>query len=491
MDNVYARFGDLLYEFIQCKELSLTDVSKQLGYKSKTSLARILRNEANEESNTQCLERLYARRLISGEEKTALQKSIEIARMGAKRYEAWQAVEALIYGRRFGNRFDFGEQALKTLKQALSPKSLEKLQVLVLNCCWPELFEALFSRLPHGAPTAIEHYFSIGQDVAHTMRSIASLATGIGKSLRAKFQSHAFESTGEPLAGLLTNNMMLVKAVRNGKTTEQILFFEPLLGFRSVHLTPGQGFYDSLVKMLEGEALARQRATADYSSMREAEDLIRLSELHESLEWKRNMYIIEPDLCIHCVSPDIILRAVDMKKIAPLNPANAQIEPMMLRFYQSHARRYKNIFENKCAKHFVLSKEHVRGFAMTGMLSVHMYVLRAFTIKERLQILKNCLWHLEHDAFFNIYFWNDGEEIPVSGFACNDPNNIQVFIGQTRQDPEPTIDEIFLEDGAMADLFRDYIREEILKKKVLPKGETIAFLQSLIAHLSSMDELIG
>lgn len=169
----------------------------------------------------------------------------------------------------------------------------------------------------------------------------------------SRFQPH-FEcyahraSTQRDRPALMACNIIFAELIDQGQARSMALYMDPHFGTRVIDLNADPGLFQSIKDKLASAAYDGERLVESAPNAVTAEELVRFSELNEELEWKRTMYIIEPDLCMHVVPPEIWLAKLDIPLVLQALPGTQNPDELVKRFHTSHARRYINAFQNRC-----------------------------------------------------------------------------------------------------------------------------------------------
>ena len=91
-------FGEYLAQLMNIKRISVTDLTRRMNYRSKTSIARILKDEVRYSSIEDFMNRLEPMEdwLLSAEEKQNLRQAMEVTRLGLARYQAYRDIWRLV-----------------------------------------------------------------------------------------------------------------------------------------------------------------------------------------------------------------------------------------------------------------------------------------------------------------------------------------------------------------------------------------------------------
>ena len=103
-------FADCLREIIAENGWTLDVLAEATGYKSKTSVSRILREESSAKNREHFLEQLRQSKLLRPEELDRLQSALEVSALGADKVCARQVLLDLILGHQIDLVIDIPSQ---------------------------------------------------------------------------------------------------------------------------------------------------------------------------------------------------------------------------------------------------------------------------------------------------------------------------------------------------------------------------------------------
>ena len=485
INNKDMSFGTTLTELMKARRITLSQLTALLGYKSKTSLVRVLKDEASKKSIEKCMRLIHSTGIFDDDDQKQLKMVIEAREMGAERYAAWQTMWALLHKK----HHDSWEVSLSDLQPVIDQlletcAGAKHIKLLLLNCCWPAFVEKLCKTFAPLDPVQSEHHFLLDQNIARTTRSVATVVHEIPYMARLHMTNSAYWiGANTDVAGFLLSDLVCVQAEFEGEFIEQAAIIHPQFGASLFNLSDDQSLYTYLKNTLQHIAPQARDFGCHMPGNPTVEDFIRESEINQELEWNRPLYLVEPDLCMHCLDAQTVLGAFDIQLLAQFLPAGASHEAMMFRFLRSHAQRYRNLFETKKPKHFFVSRRHVEQFAMTGKLAVHFFGMRPFTIEERLIMLENCLHHMQTNPFFHVHFWKNEADVPNDGYACYGGTGFSLFDGHPSATPNGVQIQLLLRDAEIANLFRDFFMTELLPKHMISNNDALKFMRALVTDL--------
>ncbi len=133
-----STFGKCLEEVMHAKGLSTQRLAELAGYKSKTSIARILKEESVHAGRERLFHKMDALGLLTEQERRSLTRALETSRLGKQRAAARLRLRRLLTGANTADALD--EELIQCLE---SLRAAHAAQILLVNCYRPALMERL------------------------------------------------------------------------------------------------------------------------------------------------------------------------------------------------------------------------------------------------------------------------------------------------------------------------------------------------------------
>ena len=127
----------------------------------------------------------------------------------------------------------------------------------------------------------------------------------------------------------------------------------------------------------------------------------------------------------------------------------------------------------------------MKEFVQTGKISDHFFIMRPYTIKERIEILKNLLYHIENNPHFNIHLLKY-DDIFLNIEACFfEDIGVRFTPMSTNYNMENNHAEAVVNHKAFTDLYKELFTGVLLQKYVKTQAETVNLFKALIAELEA------
>ena len=163
-------FGEALAGWMREKGLSTKRLAELAGYKSKTSIVRILREECVQSGRERLFARINELGLLSAAERRTLSQALELSRVGGEQAASRLRLRQLLMGQREETSADTSfQRALDSLRTAHAAR------VILLNGCRLEVMDALRDVLARRAAHTMEHYVTVGASVRRDMNALCAI----------------------------------------------------------------------------------------------------------------------------------------------------------------------------------------------------------------------------------------------------------------------------------------------------------------------------
>lgn len=461
---------------LEDRKLASTELAVRLGYKSQTSIARIMQGTANRESIEKFALLLMADRHIAlnEHEKCELQKAVDSTLLGPEGYRASQEMWAFLCR----NVYDSVEDViLENVEggagQTLSDRyaGVGDVRVMLLNCQNVPVFSSLKSLMKQ-TDAHIEHYLYVDADAARTIRAVSNLLT-VFYDKRYEGFVYGLEDT---LQGAMAADMMIVMyADSDGNRCEDIIVF---VDHTRGRLMTRKGSHNLFLNLLDIPHSRFSPIKRSYFKCSAFEDYVQFSSDYTSLEINRAVYKIKPDIGIDYVSVDILEAAMLEGSI----PKDEQFFKTLDELRTIYDQRNRNAFSKRKPSHTIMKKQAMWSFAKTGMTSDHFWGMRPFTVTERIRILQGILEQQRKNPYFHLYFLRNDDTIRDAEITCYDNIGILILDSNTDYNLSEGYSEAMITHSEFMRLFKDFIMQQITKRQVLTPKETTDILENQLRY---------
>ena len=409
----YERFAECMRRILDEQKISATELAREVGFKSRNSLFRILNDQTSSEVEASFLKTLKEKQCLNLNELQwrELDVALEISRVGYSDYCSNQAIRTLLTDAEPATGEGFvcmtwesnGKRRMKPFSQVLQSYAwCKKVEMTIRGCCSLDFCRAIATvkKLQNrGCEFSVTHYMFAGSD------EIVQNIVAIQPLLYAPWYTAYLiepDSCAAEAEALLRINIMIVHLIdAEGKER-----FEQFTLLDRRHMSfielSGKGSMDFIKELISYSKPAMQpvKKKFDYL-MNDSLGYLEYTEQYRLLEKGRSVYSVKPDVPINFIHPDILLpSAMDgfaQKDFVPRD----QLETLIEKLYKVQLLRWQNFFTKKKVTHIIFSYRAMERFARTGRQTDHFFAMRPYTPGERKAILS----HLREQAIENPYFW--------------------------------------------------------------------------------------
>ena len=468
-------FAEYLARIMKSRGLSTGELAALLGLKSKTTIVRILNNNAGEKSILNFRNLLMNSRqlALTTEEVQMLDDSISCQKKESSYSFIFSELWALLYRRQnprgevrlltaepYGTLTEFGKMLSDTSSECL-----------LINCSFHSLVDAAAEFLVSQTHTvSMEQYFFNADGYPRRLVQI------IGRivPMLALDNYTAYTITQEPSEGVFDLNVM---AVRCGTGEEyEVLFCSE----RTAILTRGEGLYrkwQTFIANFRTVPIKSRKDPATYN-------FIGFMERYRKLEEKSDIYKFRPDVSVNCIPIDI-MKAAFMEGCEAMGLTATKETVAALVMLQR--KRYNNVHSNRQTTHLVVSEKAMRKFAATGCMADHAYFMRPFTVEERIWILNDCIGR--SGERFRIYLLKPETEERIYAndhpieMVCYGEKCVQLTPALTDYDFGKGHSEIFIEQEAFRGLFVEFFMNDLVQYHTQPEEASAELFRELVREL--------
>lgn len=468
-------------QFIQAiqrsRGLSIAALSELLGYKSQTSVARIMQDRANMASVTRFCQLMKdcAALALTEAEAEELSMVLERKKLGQVEYAAVDILRQLLRADPpvvDPVLVDANTGARQRLLERYLP--MEGLRITLLNSESVPLFGALAQLLEQGK-ARVEHYLYSDQSLLRTVMTIRAALPILHESRYAG--SLAFAERKDILnnpRGLLISDVMLCEYERQGAPWYDLVIFqskEEALCFTY----PGTGAI--VHRMMEGvRATAQPIRNAGVPGPQEGYGAY--MRYCFDLERDRAVYRIKPDFGMEQVPVEIWLRAFAEGPVTNDSAMVGDVAELVELFRQ----RQSNSFSKKQAQHHIYKQRAVWKFVRTGRLSDQFWAFRSLTMRERLETLQLMLEQHTENPYYKLHFFKDEDAVRDDEIVCYEGVGVSFIKAGTDYDLSAGHGEIMVSQPEFLRIYRQFFLHSILPNLVQPEYRTRKILLEMIAY---------
>ena len=467
-------FGEALAEWMRASGVSTKRLAERTGYKSKTSIVRILREEGVHAGRERLLEQLRKQDLLDPAAYASLAQALEISRVGPARARGRMCLRRLLVGRREAELSPSLMQALEPLRQARSAR------MLLLNGCRVELTEELRRILRQRPAHVMEHYVSVDFSSERAMEALCAI---LAIACVPAYACAIREMRPDRREELLRQDMLCFTAQdRDGVSADTLVLFPGDDSVR-VHTQPSSfGLFDFLRRILiEGDF---QPAVGAYATQEGPESIVEAMRFCTELERSCNARTVKPDVCINEVPGAVLFAALRDGGVLHHFPGwtERQMRAQLEEFFYYHDQRFRSAFEGERMRGRIMSPRSLRRFVLTGRFDSPFPAIRAFTVAERVAILENFARRMQRGGGCPLCFWSDADDLTME-IHCFENVGIIAFPAREAGGLNVNFQTSILRHPRMAALFEECFDDDLTRNCAVSPSESLLYLRSLLDEL--------
>ena len=487
MQNKYESFSVCLDRLIRQRNLTPAQLSRLLEHKSRTTLQRVFNGSAGIDSLQKiCAEVCGCPALdLTAEEKDALHTAVSVDQVGAATLRARDEIRSLLRPSNSETARIVVHQGPKecTLSEITEEmKQADSSDVLILNCAW----RAFADELNHLLSTVsadrlnIQHYMAITNDLPRTVSIIGILRDLFGFVNYRCFSIIDNSNPTDPLTFMGMNGAAI--RIRHGDSVKeyQLIFTGEFNGV----MLEAPGTYTYWENYLKALNCTVSSIKTTYPAISSAEDYISFTDVYRKTEENRNIYVYKPDLGFPLI-PTHIIRQACLDNAAEIGADIPDFMEMLEKLAEIQNKRFHNIFNQKKAVHTVFFPSAIRKFAYTGFQTDHFYLLRPFTVEERIEILTHLVYQMRTNPYFHVYLLRDEQNFVEMEAICYEGCGVQFTSAYTDYNLSSGHTEAIITHEEFCNLFLNFFRNDLLVNHVYSSAAAVFLFESLIEELKN------
>lgn len=495
--NLPQSYGVCLRRIMSAHHITISDLSRKMGFRSSTSLVRILKDETSADNVRKFHERfrLLGSWLITPSDVEQLDIALKYNQLGHEKFLLHSAMRRFFFRTRtpsalYPSLLTFSPALQNFSPHASAPfSSLEQLiqayehaaqlDVIMFNAATPEICSA-FARLVRfpARMRSIHHYFALKESVADISFAVAAALPLINEPAYEGY--YCLPEDAESTAFLSAHSLILVRIEQEAGDVRTHLFVPTSPAQLSVCAFAGSDLYD-FYSALAGQLASRMHPLKAPTSASAAPcSLLELTERHLLEESQRAICALEPDPANYCIPTEILRHAV----IEGEGIGLSMDHPMIEEFARVHTARYLNIHQKNQPTHLVFPQDTLRRFARTGHQSAHFFGMRDFTPEERVTIFSRLIASCRENPNFHVHMLRCSVVSPEYRFVSFSDLGVMLSSAHSSYDAA-THKEAVLTLPQFLESFESYFIDTLIPECCLSQEESLAFLQQLTDELQS------
>lgn len=466
--------GKFLRQLQKARGLTLAELASMLGYKSSTSLVRIMQQRANRESLYKLADRLrtHDQMLLTDQEERQLDDILEADHMRKDiDYAAFVRLRSLLQGEKMPQR-----NVILTIAEGGAQTTLfrrygecQRWRGFLINSERAPIFHVL-SQMLQKDNFRLEHAMFFNSDQEHTVRLICAL---LPLMFSTNYEGYAYNldaKTETMTTGLLRADLLVCDYVtRSGETRHDLIVFNENDAASVIESKHSISTFESLLPPRSSFRSLRSiwyTATGDY------------------LAYCRYCLMLEKDRAIFRIKQDVGMDQIPvplLRKAVVEGPLYGnQISPALLNSLEEiFHERWQQTLHNANPIHHVMKRSAMWQFAHTGRMSDHFWACRAFTLQERAEILQAMIHLMQSCPDYHFYFLKADDDLLDDEFILYDGAGICVLKPGTNYHLDGHHVETMIVQDEFQAIFKKFFLESIIGFHTFSQRETTALLEQM------------
>ena len=451
----------MIESFSQCLQAWMKDTARSIAavaadaqLKSKTTVARILKDQSTYQSYEKLYEALSSHTSIDEKWKSRFEHALRAEKVGLRQYALFEAI-----------RDELLEQRIRR-----SPGNTgEPTTILIMGCPWQKTNDFIDQCLSQNRSVSIFHYLTTNE-----LFDDPPVVAGLMARLKDDRYQAFIVANEELLASRISWNIMLRKKQDTGEEFITISGGDAL----SWQWLPSSGNvvreYQSMLTGLEPQSLYHN------SDIKKGTDYIRLMKECWQMENMHNKVLLKPTPAIQMLPTDVSIETFTGfldNYILPVAPSADSI----VYYFRKRAETFYS-----CETTMVISYQATMDFINSGRLSDHFFACRAFTKEERIISLSYLLECMDK-PHTRILFTKDEQLCETFSFEAFSKFGTLIYPSRTSYNVErDAYRELILPGDMFETLFRQFMDEMIIPETCYTAAESKQMMKELITTAQSV-----
>ena len=485
--NRYETFSECLQRCLDEGGLSASEAARLVGFKSRNSIFRILQGRTSAEVNEKFLAELQAAVGSRWPEETwrNLHETLTIERLGIETYLNNQAFAQMLHepprsSRNVCVQTMNGAQPgrVQTLGEVLDEAlGAERVEIVLTGCCDAGVMQLLAEKCALAGDDGrltIRHYIDTTEP--EVVRCILALLPLVGKSW---YNARLVDQDSCPkqmqlfyrISGIYIN----CRSADGWETGHQIVCVGDNEYLRQMfdcacpvnYVLDRWRFHLELLKPTLEMGMDAQ-AFLDYTAQ------------YAELEKDCVILSIKPDVHFNCIAPELLEEAITEGFGRAGVAQGEELHALVAALYEIQQGRFENTLKKRRMTHLVYSLDAMERFMQTGVLGDQLFIQRAYTVRERREIVRTLRDAMLENPYFHVHFFKQNLPDLCNEISYYGGRGVMLMDAYTGYDLEREHSEALITLPEFMEQFRRYFMEELLVNGVVSRAESLALLERLM-----------
>lgn len=479
-------FAQCLKRTLAAEDMSASEAARLVGFKSRTSIFRILQGSTSCDINEHFLADLRAALGETWPESRyrALEEALEADRLGADRYRCKIAFGKMLKGVAEEHAPITvqtvtleGEVSEMTLAELLTQVAkCPKAEIVLTSCCdasFLRQLEDVCGAAGENGTLTIRHYVDTTEDV------VVGNILGILPLLSKTWYNARLVGKGSCPAPMM--QLYRLHAMYINCWDEQ----GHVVGYHMTRIddrTFIRRIWESgcyMINTLDRWRFHLELLKPPQNLTGSPQDFVAYTRNYAKLEEKCTILSIKPDIHFNCIPPRILYESIKDGFAVAGMAEGEELSQLMEELWQIHEMRFNNLMRKRKPTHLVYSLPAMERFMRTGVLTDHFFIQRAYTVAERREIMLQLRKAMQERPWFNVHFLKCGFE-PKNEISYYSDRGVMIMDACTSYALGDDHSEALITLPAFSWAFHDYFTNALLKDAVISRNEALAALDMLI-----------
>lgn len=456
--------------------LTQADVTKLLGYRSTTSLVRMMNNQANAETLNKMAKKLRSssRITLTEDENILIDDILEQAdMMEDEDYSAMLQLREMMRGDRESRPPITLTMAESGETDSLTERyyGVRQMRMLVINCEQTPLLQQL-AQSPPCEDFHVLHYLYMDQHSYHTVQAVRALLPILYSGHYEGYSLMLDADSAQHPQGLMRADLYVCDYVtQDGSTRHELVVFQKDTNGTLVENICSLSQIKSMLPT--GKPFTPIHFTGTTLTPANYREYCQFWQM---LENGRAVYRIKQDIGFEQLPVPVLKKAVLENPL----PEPFDKEHLYFEYEAIFRKRQEQMLHNAQPQRHVMKKQGMWQFLKTGRLSDHFWACRTFTMEERAQSVEYLLWQMDHRPDFKVYFLKSDSDLRDDEFLLYDDIGLTIIKPGTNYHLGHGHEETLIAQPEFLAFFRRFYTDSILRYHTLPEAQSKTILKEML-----------
>lgn len=472
-------FGETLYALMKAKNITIDKLCRKMNMKSKTTIARILKDQSSFKS----IQAFYTNLMrtnpihLTEYEKQQLAEAFEVNKIGKDNYLANKELMYFINGKEnilnllCVTSFGHIPLQIKTLCDLFRTYSLyKKVRICIVNSAFDRLIKDLSECLDFkGSNIHAEHFISYEQNKPISVKNFVTVLPILNKPNYNAYQAYFSEYNSNEKLNRYSNVVFVLKMNDDDEYFTDIISFKNEREFTVLYNQEGADIYNFHSEIINDMIIHHNPIKSKSNEENLIDGLINISSILLDLERSWEQILIKSHFCFNSIRPEMLLSLLQDHTI-PEDKSTA--------LFNLHTLRYEN-YKNRSKRHIgIYTKPGIIDFINTGFLSDHIPLFRAFTKEEALATIQCMIEITQNNPANEIYLLKN--DINYNQYQYLLYGSDLLFFCDNHTDYNNMNFSYIINSSIPVNAFYDFVKNELIVNHCYSASESIGIIKDII-----------